>query len=342
MSDFRLIQLKTSPVWYVTWTENRRSRRVSTRQTDRKNAEAFLSAFRLEYNPDAPEVINLPDVLDWYFDIHGKNLATADLTKHQIKNLISFFGCVPAHEIDPARQSAYVEHRQKAGVKNDTINREFAVLSAALNRAYAWKYIPQPFKIFLLPKAAPKERFLTRDEAAALYRHLLNKIHKSGQYHHLLLFTRIALNTGARSGVILSLTWDRVDFRRRIIWFPVPGRKQTNKRAAVISFDHKLEAALRAAKKRAKSDHVIEFEGAPIRRIRRALSRAFQEIGLTDVSPHTLRHTFATWAAMGGAPLYILGGALGHSNPSTTARYAKYQPEAFKDVIRASRKKRKA
>ncbi|MFT4091398.1 MAG: site-specific integrase [Asticcacaulis sp.] len=281
-------------------------------------------------------------MLEWYYDEHAKNLNSASSARYQIPILKAFFGDTPAHEIDPARQAAYAAHRRATGMKNDTINREMSVLSAALNRAYAWKFIPQPYKILMLPKSDPKERFLSRNEAATLYRYLLNKIRNTKRYHHLLLFTRIALNTGARSGVILSLTWDRVDFERKTIWFPVPGRKQTNKRAAVISFDHKLETALIAAKKRARTNNVIEFEGRPVKLVRRALTRACKDAGLNDVSPHTFRHTFATWAAMGGAPLYILGGALGHSNPSTTARYAKYQPEAFKDVIRASRKKHRA
>ncbi|MDC7683232.1 site-specific integrase [Asticcacaulis sp. BYS171W] len=358
MPDYVLAKISTSKYWYITWTEGRRSRRASTRQTDRREAEKVLAAFSLEYNPDAPAILTAIDVLDWYYDTHGKDLHRADSTKDSVEILKAFFSITPAHEIDPQKQAEFIAHRRiprdknrTEPLSNDTINRDLATLSAALRKAFEWKLIEQPFKVTLLPKPAARERFLTRHEVAKLYRQLRQKRKDNKDYKHVLLFARIALNTGARPGAILTLTWDRVDFSRRILWFPVPGRAQTNKRAAVISFDHKLEAALLRAKKAhdelaRKSNQypneVIVFEGQPVKVIRKSVTTAMKAVGITDASPHTFRHTFATWAAMGGAPLYILGGALGHSNPSTTAKYAKYQPEAFKDVIRASRKKRSA
>jgi len=358
MPNYELTKIPTSKYWYITWTEGRRSRRASTRQTDRREAEKVLAAFSLEYNPDAPAVLTAVDVLDWYYDTHGKDLNRADITKDSVGILKAFFGTTPAHNIDPQMQAEFVAHRRVSRVKgrkepisNETINRDLATLSAALRKAHDWKLIEKPFKITLLPKPPARERYLTRAEVARLYWHLRQPRKDGKAYPHLPLFCRIALNTGARPGAILSLTWDRVDFARRILWFPVPGRAQTNKRASVISFDHKLEGALRVAKARrdAKAaedpdypNHVIIFEGEPVKVIRKSLVTAMKAVGIHDASPHTLRHTFATWAAMGGAPLYILGGALGHSNPSTTARYAKYQPEAFREVIRASRKKRTA
>jgi site-specific recombinase XerD len=44
--------------------------------------------------------------------------------------------------------------------------------------------------------------------------------------------------------------------------------------------------------------------------------------GLVNVRLHDLRHSFASFAAANGASLYVIGKALGHTQPSTTARYA--------------------
>jgi len=60
--------------------------------------------------------------------------------------------------------------------------------------------------------------------------------------------------------------------------------------------------------------HLVNLQ-KPWRRIRSAA-------GLDDVRLHDLRHTFASFGAIGGISLPIIGGLVGHSQPGTTARYA--------------------
>jgi len=43
---------------------------------------------------------------------------------------------------------------------------------------------------------------------------------------------------------------------------------------------------------------------------------------LEDLRLHDLRHSFASFAVAGGLSLPMIGKLLGHSQPSTTARYA--------------------
>jgi site-specific recombinase XerD len=47
---------------------------------------------------------------------------------------------------------------------------------------------------------------------------------------------------------------------------------------------------------------------------------------------HDLRHSYASQLASSGATLVQIGALLGHSNPSTTSRYA----HLFDDVLRAA------
>src|SRR5208283_1981911 len=47
--------------------------------------------------------------------------------------------------------------------------------------------------------------------------------------HHTRLFVALALHTGARSGAILGLTWDRVDLPRRLVDFREAGRMRIRK-----------------------------------------------------------------------------------------------------------------
>jgi integrase len=124
-----------------------------------------------------------------------------------------------------------------------------------------------------------------------------------------------------------------------MVWFPKPGRHSATKGRAVVPLEGPMLRALKAARRHTNSDHVISWGGGKVDRIVRAFRRHMDAIGLHDVTPHTLRHTFATWAAQGGASLFLVGRALGQSNITTTERYAKHQPETLREVTRAARRK---
>jgi integrase len=218
-------------------------------------------------------------------------------------------------------------------VKDTTIQRDLNVLGAALHHAAFFERIPASPPVMSLAKEDPRERFLTRAEVARIFSRL------RGKSRHLLLFARLALYTGARTGAILDLTWDRVDLARGLVSYPRPGRKASKKKRVVVPIEPDMIRALTAAKRRAKTDHVIEWRGKRVTRIVRAFRRHLDALGMRDVSPHIFRHTFATWAASAGQPLHAIGGVLGQSVAHTTERYAKQQPEAKRKVVRAMRRK---
>ena len=69
------------------------------------------------------------------------------------------------------------------------------------------------------------------------------------------------------------------------------------------------------------------------RYIKTAYNNAVAAAQLDDVTFHTLRHTFASWAVMRGVALKELQELLGHSSLAMTMRYAHLAPEHLRTAI---------
>ncbi len=73
-----------------------------------------------------------------------------------------------------------------------------------------------------------------------------------------------------------------------------------------------------------RGSHLVNLQ-KPWRRIR-------AKANLTDVRIHDLRHTFASLAAANGLSLPMIGALLGHTQVSTTARYAHLADDPLRTV----------
>lgn len=334
MPVFSLIKITTSPNYYVQWFEGGRSRRVSTRTSGEDEAQAFLAAFRLAGDAEPVADLTVPQLLDWYWDSHAKTLMRPDSALLAIRYLKAGFGSTAALSLTLDMQEAYRDHRRELGAGDESIRRDLSVLSAALKRAVKRKRLAFCPPIFTMTPNAPRERWLTRDEVARLFRALRGK-----RQRHVLLFVRIALYTGARTGAILDLTWDRVDFASGLIDFRKPGRPITKKRRTVTPMTRKLRRMLLHAQRQTNGRHVITWAGERIDRVAKACIAAAERADVKGFSPHVLRHTFASWAVQRRVSIYTVGKALGQTVASTTERYAKLAPDDVLAAMEASQRK---
>lgn len=121
-------------------------------------------------------------------------------------------------------------------------------------------------------------------------------------------FSPIGLHTGARATAILQLTWDRVDLQTGRIDFRLSGEMETKKRRPNAPINFILLRALRAARKKTNAKHVILYRGRPIGLIRAGFIDAAKAAKVKNVSPHTPKHTFITWALQNKVPPWQVSG----------------------------------
>jgi integrase/recombinase XerD len=79
----------------------------------------------------------------------------------------------------------------------------------------------------------------------------------------------------------------------------------------------------------------VNFRGGPLTRqgLYKIVRRHAVPAGLADrMSPHTLRHTFATHLLAGGCDLRSVQEMLGHADVSTTQLYTHLSSQRLKDV----------
>lgn len=333
--------------WYIQWYDGGAKRQRSTGTADSVEAEAKLAAFIAErYRPATnagpcdPAHYPIADALTLYMEEHAPETTAPERIAYAIEALVPFWGETMASAVSQETCRAYA---RKRGKSDGTIRKELGTLRAALNHAYRYGRITRVPHFFMPARPEGRERWLTRSEAAALLQQAVRS--RSDTRLYLPLFIVLALYTGARKEAILSLQWRQVDLDNRLIDFNPKGRKQTGKRRPKQPISDRLMTFLRLARRRGDSfGYVVHRDGMRIKDIGDAkggsFGRACIAAGLYDVSPHTLRHTCATWLAQSGVPLHKIAGWLGHSTAHVTERYAHHSPEHLADVRRAVDRRR--
>jgi integrase len=150
------------------------------------------------------------------------------------------------------------------------------------------------------------------------------------------LFILLGLYTGRRKQTILSLRWPQVDLDSGLIDFEIPGRERTKKRRGKVPIPTKLLLHLRRARRRGCDlGYVLHINGKPIGNIKKGFEAACKRAGLERVSPHTLRHTAATWIVQAGVPLWQAAGYLAMRQETLERTYGHHHPDYMREAAEA-------
>lgn len=343
------VHLKKNPkgIFYIHWTEGRRSRRRSTGTGNRQAAESALAAFIVGRSEQAqPEDLLIDFLLDDYWNEHAQHVVAPERIEYALKNLRAYFGSLSVSSIDRDITNEYAAQRRRGEIGrksgDGTIRRELNCLIAALNHAAKQKRVRKDALPHIeLPEEPPgKDRWLTFSEADRLREACqwvskqnpdtgLMESTKTDEITRVRLFVEIALATAQRRHAIESLRKDQVDLKGGFIRFNPPGRIQTKKRRPTVPIADTLMPYLRWAIKHMPGDYVLGHSGS----IRTSFENAVARAGLNKVTPHTLRHTWATWAAQHRVPMWEIAGVLGDTLATTEKRYAHHHPGHLRDAI---------
>jgi len=189
---------------------------------------------------------------------------------------------------------------------------EIARLSAALTRAETVGLPPAP-SLSRKPKSNAKRKHVPKS---------LGPIRANGFATAVI---RFLLLTGWREQEALTLEWKSVDFDRGLATLPLTKTGKSHRPLGAPAL------ALLDALPRVDSNPYV-FPGAianePLKEIRRTWYAARHAAELDDVRLHDLRHTVASFSVAAGHSLFLTGALLGHSNPSTTKKYAHLRDDA--------------
>jgi integrase len=323
-------------------------------------AEKRLAAYIAEkYRPSrlAKDIdqIDVADALSIYLDDCGPRIADQPKLERTIGRLNDYWGGKMLSEVTAAECRAFVRSRRKAG----GARADLETLRAAINHHAKEGLHYGTVRVTLPPKGPPRDRWLTRDEAAKLlwvcwrYREqqTLPRGPQKGQLiatdkrplRHLARFILIGLYTGTRASAIAAASPYRdlghsfVDLDQGIYYRLAIGRRATNKRQTPAPIPPRLLANMRRWVRRGiVASHFVEWHGAPVRSVKTGFRHAVKLAGLWGkVTPHTLRHTAATWLMQRGVPIWQAAGYLGMSAQMIEHTYGHHHPDYMRAAAAA-------
>lgn len=310
----------------------------------RKQARALLGEVLVDRNADPVEARRavrqaetVAQLVAYYLDTYapaaGLRRATVRDAKSVFTNhVLPGIGTRKVQDLAPADiRRLHADVRGKVG--RYQANRVLRFTRKALSLAVenGWREDNPASKV----KAAPedkRERYFSDDEVRRFLRACDEYADQNAADA-----LRLLLYTGARLHEVLDSTWDQFDLSTGVWTKPSAHTKQKR--------THRLELAgpaldlLNDMRARVPFGRFL-FPGDGLDKPRVDLKRPWTAVKaaaqLENVRLHDLRHTLASHMITAGAPLAVVGKALGHTQAATTARYAHVAESAQREATRAA------
>lgn len=294
-------------------------------------AEKDIRRQIFDYKEKAENGITFSEAADaWereaYDDLsHG----TVKVYKPSVTDLVNRFGNVPISSITAKEITQYFNELMLKGYAAKTIQRRRSAFNMIMKCAVGAGLIgANPVPELNARKRTKKEdrRALTKEERQIIIQN------KNTDYWG--FWAYFVMVTGCRRGEAFALTYKDIDYNEKTV--SIHGTVEHYGNAGVIKDHTKTEAGMRTvpltddiidmlAVRKKKGTNLIFPD--PIsdgiitnNRIARGWNKFREDVGLHDVTPHMLRHTYATMLYDAGCDLKSAQYLLGHADMQTTLK----------------------
>jgi integrase len=257
--------------------------------------------------------------------------------RHKLRVLVERFGARRIKTITHSDIEKFRDERLATKTRFDRersvahVNRELALLRAVFNFARRQGWITRsPFEtggpLISVASENRRERILSREEEERLL------VACAGRRAHVRPILIAALDTGARRGELLKLTWADVNLATGLI--TLRSEKGKVARSRTVGMTARLRAELERLRAIAPPG-----EGGLVFGIKdnfyNALWSACEEAGVEEFTFHDTRHTATTRMIQSGMPAMEVMKITGHTQPTTFARYVNTDGQAAKRAAAA-------
>ena len=297
-----------------------------------------------------------PDYLRFLKDRAAAATTIQNVERLFTHHLIPAFGDRRIDTLGPADVESWGARMAEKGYAPGTINLGSKLLRAVLRRCVSWGWLdrdPLPAHSFRpRPGTGEKTDFLRPDEwetfVTALDDELrweaygrmvrcapqrLNPIVYRETLRAALPVFRAILFTACRAGEVVALQWKDVDLEAGTVSVPMAKVKKVK----LIPMAPDLREVLEARPRGTPGALVFaQPDGRPwdVKLLRQRFDAIRRLAGLRKgLSPHSLRHSAASWMVAAGMPLVAVRDALGHSSVAQTARYSHLDLSSLREAF---------
>ena len=210
-------------------------------------------------------------------------------------------------------------------------NRLLALLRKMFNLGRIWGVYKgeNPATGIEFFKEIKRDRFIQPEELPGL----MESLHKE-ENPYIQGALLISLFTGARIGEVLTMQWGDLDLDQGT--WKIPHTKAG--RPHYLPLPEPVLIILKRLPKLSGNPYCFPGRNGAGRliNINKAWDRIRKRAGIPDIRIHDLRRTCGSWLAGSGVSLTIIGKVLNHTQPGTTAIYARLNIEPVRAVLEAN------